>query len=284
MIDLHIHTIHSDGTDTVNELLDKAEKLGIKTISITDHDNIKAYLKLKKTSHNYSGRIINGVEIKTSYNKIPIEILAYNFDLNTFKNSLCIKSKNVQDIQNKYLKNYQKVATKLGLKYTKDLIIQNSKSYAAITFYYDLIKYPENFIIFPELKNIPPEAFYRYTSSNPNSPFYIDETLDYPEINFVINEIHKANGLAFIAHPYLYQINNHQEFIQSIFDNTNIDGCECYHTAYTEDQITNCLKITKQNNKLISGGSDYHGNNKKDYYIGIIHNKQIPSNEITWIN
>ncbi len=42
-IDLHIHTNHSDGTDSVEELLRKAENKKLEIISITDHDQIGAY-------------------------------------------------------------------------------------------------------------------------------------------------------------------------------------------------------------------------------------------------
>ena len=48
MIDLHIHTNNSDGTDTVEELLKKAQDLKLEYISITDHDTCKAYEKLKE--------------------------------------------------------------------------------------------------------------------------------------------------------------------------------------------------------------------------------------------
>ncbi len=43
MIDLHIHTNHSDGTDSVKELLEKAENKKIEVISITDHNKIDTY-------------------------------------------------------------------------------------------------------------------------------------------------------------------------------------------------------------------------------------------------
>ena len=48
MIDLHIHTNYSDGTDTVEELLKKAEKINLQYISITDHDNCNAYKELEE--------------------------------------------------------------------------------------------------------------------------------------------------------------------------------------------------------------------------------------------
>ena len=43
MIDLHIHSTNSDGTDSVVEILKKAQDLRLDYISFTDHDNCKSY-------------------------------------------------------------------------------------------------------------------------------------------------------------------------------------------------------------------------------------------------
>ena len=48
MIDLHIHSNNSDGTDSVEEILKKAQQLDLEYISITDHDNCDVYDFLKK--------------------------------------------------------------------------------------------------------------------------------------------------------------------------------------------------------------------------------------------
>ena len=82
MIDLHIHTNNSDGSDSVIEVLKKAEKLGLKTISITDHDTCRAYEELKNIDIKkyYSGNIIKGVELRCFYNRRIIELLGYNID------------------------------------------------------------------------------------------------------------------------------------------------------------------------------------------------------------
>lgn len=47
MVDLHTHTIFSDGTWTVEELLSNAEKNNVTTLSITDHDTALPHIKLK---------------------------------------------------------------------------------------------------------------------------------------------------------------------------------------------------------------------------------------------
>ena len=63
MIDLHIHSNNSDGTDSVEDILKKAQEIGVNCISITDHDNCDAYDILKKVKINelYTGKIIKGI-------------------------------------------------------------------------------------------------------------------------------------------------------------------------------------------------------------------------------
>ncbi len=48
MIDLHMHTKYSDGTDNILDFLQKAEKNNLEIISITDHNTVKAYYELEK--------------------------------------------------------------------------------------------------------------------------------------------------------------------------------------------------------------------------------------------
>ena len=88
MIDLHMHTTYSDGADSLSELLNNAQKLGLSVISITDHDNCKAYSELrnKKIRNIFSGKIIPGIEIKCAYGKRLIEVLGYNIDTEKMQN------------------------------------------------------------------------------------------------------------------------------------------------------------------------------------------------------
>ena len=50
MIDLHVHTVNSDGNFTTEEVLIEAEKQGISLLSITDYNNINAYDEIKRLS------------------------------------------------------------------------------------------------------------------------------------------------------------------------------------------------------------------------------------------
>ena len=88
MIDLHIHTTNSDGTDSVEEILKKAEKLKLNYISISDHDTCKGYDELKNIDVEsiYSGKIIPGIELKCYYKGRTIEVLGYNINVEKMNN------------------------------------------------------------------------------------------------------------------------------------------------------------------------------------------------------
>ena len=47
VIDLHIHTIYSDGSETPESIIKEAIAKKIKTISFTDHNSIQVYQKLQ---------------------------------------------------------------------------------------------------------------------------------------------------------------------------------------------------------------------------------------------
>ena len=81
-IDLHMHSLYSDGVYDVSTLLKMAEERGLSIISITDHDNCKAHIELmdENVRNNFSGDIKTGIEITTSFNNQKIELLAYDFD------------------------------------------------------------------------------------------------------------------------------------------------------------------------------------------------------------
>ena len=79
MVDIHMHTIYSDGDKTVEEVLKMCEERKLEYISITDHDTCKQYDdKALKNNKIFSGKIIKGTELHAVFQNKNIEILAYN--------------------------------------------------------------------------------------------------------------------------------------------------------------------------------------------------------------
>ncbi len=288
MIDLHTHTNHSDGSSTVEELLKKAEELHLTTLSITDHNTIAAYQELKNpfTRTIFNGRIITGVEITTTYKGETIEVLGYNFNLTKMQEFL---DSNVLTFEEKQLKEYELIKNKykkIGVIFNEENISFNPKIESSRTaFVNEIKKYDENkkFFLYEESYETDP-GFTRNEVYNPKSPLYVDESSLFPSLEKTINMIHESNGLAFLAHTYAYSSNIAKE-LANIITTYDLDGLECYYTTFTDEQTTYLLKLCNERNMYISGGSDYHGNRKKNHNLATGHgNLNIPETIITpWL-
>lgn len=68
---------------------------------------------------------------------------------------------------------------------------------------------------------------------------------------------------------YRYNLNNPIYFLNLLKNKKIIDGVEVYHSSYTEEQIKKLEDYCKENKLLLSGGTDCHGEKKKDRKIGI---------------
>lgn len=275
MIDLHIHTTNSDGTDSVEEILKKAEKLKLNYISISDHDTCKGYDELKNIDVEsiYSGKIIPGIELKCSYKGRTIEVLGYNINVEKMNNWITTfyKDKSKADLQIKYFNLLYEGCQKLGLTLSKkeDIIWNPEVDWASVTIYSDFKKYPENEKKLPADLWTEFSTFTRKYCADPNYILHIDKSKDYPSLEVAINAIKEADGLAFMPHIFIYKWVEQEEkkaFVEEIVENYDIDGFECYYPDFSEEQKKYILNLCNKKGLYKSGGSDYHGKNKSERY------------------
>lgn len=275
MIDLHMHTTNSDGTDTVEDILKKAENLKLDYISITDHDTCKGYESLRKLDVKkiYSGKIVSGVELKCIYKGRTIEVLGYNINIEKMNNWLATfyKDKSKADIQIKYFNFLYEKCKQMGVRLSdKNEICWNPDvDWASAKIYGDFKKYPENEDKFPEDLWNDFSCFTRKYCADPNYILHIDKSNDYPSLKDAINAIKEAGGLAFMPHIFIYRWvpeNEKEQFVEEIVENYDIDGFECYYPDFSENQRKYILKLCEEKGLFKSGGSDCHGANKPERY------------------
>ena len=288
MIDLHMHTTYSDGTESCETVLKKCQEKNLNYISITDHNTARAYEELEKMDFLslFKGKIIPGIELNTKALNIPIEILGYGIDykkMNELATKVYIPPKERNLIEFKRL--YDK-CIKYGIILDKDCANSyDPNTFASGFFHKEIIKHEEN------KKLLSPEAwdsskiFYRQFMSDPNMPLYVEMDDLVPDFNTASNLVRQAGGLVFIPHIFEYT-NNAEPILKYILDNFKIDGIECYYTTFTQEQHERVLNVCKERNLFVSGGSDFHGTIKPDVDIGVGYgNMQIPDEIITpWIN
>ena len=273
MIDLHIHTIYSDGDKTILEILKLCEDRKLEYISITDHDTCKQYNDdALKNNNIYNGKIIIGSELHAIFQKKNIEILAYNINPNII-NEWCEKyysEEKLREQQDICRQRLFDICNKHGLVYDESKIRKPKKvsEYVERPIYEEVMKHKENHKILGEFTESF-GIFFRKGLANPESSYFMNYIEFRPPYKEVIDIIHKAGGKAFLAHPFEYKFKDTIEFINDLRKEKELDGIECFHPSANQEQRNILVDYAKNNNLYISGGSDYHGNPKPDIEIGV---------------
>ena len=265
-IDLHIHSVISDGVLTPKEIIDEAVKNNVDTISITDHDNLDAYKEeFFKYAKDNNINIIKGVEISTQ-DKVGVHVLGYNMDINN--KELLDTLYKLRNSRHIYLHDVSKELIKLGYKINVeelDKIDSVTKAHIAD----DIVKNNDNKdLLLKEFGHIPDRGEFIETIMNEECPAYVKKATVTPKEAAEV--IRKAGGKAVLAHPvgFKYEDDLEIEDVQKIVDDMNPDGIEAnylYVDRYNNrvDEVDKWREFAKRNNKFTTVGSDFH---KKDGY------------------
>lgn len=273
MIDLHCHSVYSDGDCTPNELLEKAESLKLEYFSITDHNNCFAYENID--TNKFKGVLLKGIEIVTSFEKHIIEILGYGINTKEINDWSRENQKKEKSYAEQIYYTLIKIFEQNRIFYTKNINIQDMIKREDPTgnikqfIYNDLLKYKKNIEIIGESILCSYANFNKKGLNNPNSILFINEYQRFPSIDEVVSLVHKNNGLCFLAHLYQYNVNNHIEFLNKIMNRAKIDGIETYHSSFSESQIVQINEYAKKVKLYRCGGSDYHGKLKPNISLGL---------------
>ena len=271
MIDIHSHTTYSDGSSSVKEIMEEAERIGLSLLSITDHNTIQAYQELNNPNIRglFSGNIITGIEITTTYKGETIEVLGYGFDLRIMQQFL---NSNVLTFEEKQLKEYELIKNqykKIGIIFDENNIEFNPKKESCrVAFVNEIKKYEKNYKFFLNKESMnTASGFTRNEVYNPKSLLYVNQSSLFPSLEKSIDMIHQSGGMAFLAHTYAYSPNIANELL-NIINNYDLDGLECFYTTFTEEQSKYLVQLCEKRQMFMSGGSDFHGTRKINHDLG----------------
>jgi hypothetical protein len=248
-IDLHIHSVYSDGILTVEEIIETAKNNNAKIIAITDHDNIDGSKELLlKINSDPLLSAVSGVELSTVYSwnnhKVKIHLLGYNIDINdSFFSSELINKRNSRKKQN--------------IDYTKKLLSNCCIPDYGIFEHVDFSKhvYLKKLLInYFSNVGIDCTAIIRYFQESPIQ--YIDYDFSLEQ---ALSMIHNTGGLAVLAHPYQTKLDNtNLELMVSSLVDQGLDGIEStYARASNQDNLFAGF-LAKKYNLLETCGSDFH--------------------------
>lgn len=247
-VDLHTHTTCSDGVLSPKEIIKKAKDVGLRAISITDHDTIQAIDQAKPVGEAIGVELVPGVEMSTTYEDKDIHILGYYIDhthtgLVDYLES-CRKQRLVR--AEKMVHNL----SKMGVRIHVDQILKKAQNGS--------VGRPHIAAVLQETGYVKTysEAFGKYLGSH--SPAYV-KSIDTSPAE-VIKLITAAGGLSFLAHPGRCISDDTLKYLITL----GLDGIEVIHPSHNGDQQTYYREIANEYFLLFSGGSDYHGGRSQD--------------------
>jgi len=271
LIDLHTHTTASDGTDTPQQLLEKARAKGIRTIALTDHDTVAGVKQVMDTIPE-GITLIPGIEFSSRTESGKCHILGYgcNMDHPAFQETL--------------REGRQLRETKLNAR----LIFLWNKG----------IRFPDKevFKLFqlssvgkPHLGNLMVKYGYAEDKDTairevinlcPTGPSRISAEMS-------IHAILVSGGIPVWAHPLGGEGEKaigEEKFEAMLHELTSygLKGLECFYSKYAMSDCERLAEIANKYGLLTSGGSDYHGTNKT-VQLGTLNadGQTIPTERIT---
>lgn len=259
-IDLHVHSNVSDGVDSPEALVRLAAAVPLSAFALTDHDTAdgveRAQLACRELGPE-APELIPGVEISAGYGGRDIHILGLFIDDTTvsFREALAASRKRRDSRNEQMVERFVQAGIPMTLA---ELSFGDPN---AIVTRAHFARYLTEHGITRDNK----DAFDRFLGDT--SPFYVPR--EYMPPKTAIREIHRAGGLAVLAHPLSYRFSDKQILdMVRLLKEQGLDGVEAIYGAYSREQEAAVRELAKRFGLLLSGGSDYHGSNKPGLLLG----------------
>ena len=256
-IDLHTHSLCSDGAQTPADVVRTAREAGLSAIALSDHDNIDGVQEAMDAGKALGVEVIPAVEL-SAQSDTELHILGYFVDIHnkrlqdTMKYALQVRDERQEETCRKL--------NEQGFSITMDELREEAHGNPVLCrahFAQIMVRkgYAESV----------KDAFNRYLSVGCYA-YSNRQALTGPEAISVIRE---AGGIAVAAHLHLIKMPDEQlrEYLKSLIP-YGLDGVEGYYTDYTPDMQVRYQAMAKELGLVISGGTDYHGANKPHISIG----------------
>ena len=262
MIDLHCHSIYSDGLLSPKALLERAQQAGLSMLALTDHDTVAGTIELQKLNDSKL-RIIPGIELSTQWKKYDVHILGLNVD--TQSPELRAIMQEQQDCRIIRAQAIGEALQRCGLSqaYAKACDLAGHPKIGRAHFAQLLVQ--EGYV--RDIK----AAFSTYLGKGKVA--YIPVT--WAKLETIVAVILEAKGQPVIAHPLKYKMTRTklQEFFLA-FKELGGTGIEVVSGDMPTEDIQFLTKMCKKFSFLASSGSDFHGEGYSR--VGLGRQKALP--------
>lgn len=260
-VDLHVHSTRSDGTYTPSQLVDYAMKKGLAAFALTDHDTVDGLAEAVSYAESLSSplvpEVIPGIEFSTEYQGQDVHILGYYIDYHqaAFRRKL-------QAFVDSRTQRNEKMCRLLqgaGISVTYEKLLEEFPDSVITRAHY--AKYLLNNGYVSSMK----EAFDRYVGDH--CPCYVPREKVTPAQ--AVRLVLEAGGVPVLAHPILYHMSDARlDALTAELKEAGLAGIEAVYSTYKACEERQIRSLARKYGLLITGGSDFHGDNKPGLDLG----------------
>ena len=256
-VDLHVHSTASDGTFSPEALVDYALQKQLAAFALTDHDTIDGLAPAIAYARNTDVEVIPGIELSTEYNGRDIHIVGLFID---YENPVFLE--HLAEFCASRDRRNEKMAARLteaGCPITMEELTEAFPDAVITRAHFARLMMQKGYI--QQIK----EAFEKYIGDN--GPCFVPREKVTPWDG--VRLIREAGGLAVLAHPVLYHMNEHalHKLLFPLKD-AGLTAIEGLYATYNHADEAMVRRLASRHSLLLSGGSDFHGDNKPGQDMG----------------
>ncbi len=257
-VDLHTHSTASDGTLPPEQVIEAAQRCGLKALALTDHDTIAGVPAAREAGKRLGIRVIAGVELSAFYEDHEVHLLALHLS------QLDTLEKRLAELRLMRLARAEKIVEKLnalGIPITLDEVLVESAGGAVGR------PHIARALIARGVVHDFRDAFMTYLGNN-GSAFVPKDKLS---IEDAIAIAHEAGALAIWAHP---ADGGRRDRLEPLIA-AGLDGIEIRHPGHSSEDNKRLQALTDFFGLVPSGGSDWHGATEGPRRLGTMN---VPAN------
>ena len=246
LVDLHLHTTASDGRCTPRELVTAAAAGGVSVMAVTDHDTTEALVEARAAAGEVGIDVVAGIEITAVEAGRDIHILGYFVDPDRAGLAVFLAAQRASRVAR--VEAIAERLAALGMPIASGPLLEQARRQPGRS-----IGRPQVARAMVDAGHVADirEAFDRWLGGD--RPGFVPRSGPAPEA--VIEVIHRAGGVASLAHPGKSRVESR---IRGLRD-AGLDALEVFHPDHDPALVDHYARLAADLNCLMTGGSDFHG-------------------------
>jgi len=246
--DLHLHSVHSDGTESAAQVMAAAHRRGLRTVALTDHDTTSGWAEAAEAAASLDMTFLPGMELSARNEWRSVHLLAYLFDPDN--PGLRAEMERIRDDR---IGRAERIVRSIGRDYAltwEDVVAQTGRGATVGR------PHIADALVAQGIVRTRGEAF--DTILHPRAGYY--EGHYAPDAEKAVGLVVAAGGVPVIAHPTpagrgrMIAIPVLEKLI-----GLGLAGFELGHRENTEEGKRVLRTLVDKHDLIVTGSSDYHG-------------------------